>query len=805
MAQSKRERQESWKKRTSESAKKAATKPAKSYKDKSSSKKESSVTYSYGKAGRDTHKAGEERKTVTTHRGSSSSKHPEVVVRDIKSKSVLYAGTKAGLEKQLPTVSKSPRGTQTTAAQDARARTLGRGAKMSPELAAKLYGKNVPKSVTISKGIKNRYTIAHARKIVGDVAKTDDVRQQVEPGRFDPAIHTHISDYSGLIPTPQSMVSGLVREKQLEKYIGFKMQPLTSLEMTGGTIPVEFSSYRQHAPFIGAGKDTVVTPVEKKKYDPVSGFLASLETSDTRVSALLPETEKIEKHIKGAVEAQPWAKPLKFVSGGRIDAGEIATGVYEGIKEKPVTAALTAASFYIGVPAVLGLGAKAWKGSRAIATAKRVPYIGGAVRKAPTVGGYAIGGIYGVDVIRRVATSEERGHQRELGYIIGSEILPMGVGAYAGRARYANIGKGTKQATPYKTPDILKIKTKKFELAPGVKVQVEGPRKLKKTYTPPGDRPPKVSVISEKSPEHGWFTGKRPRVSIISEKSPEYLFKKPPKVKKFKKTKVEDEWPEVHIIEEKVPKHLKKLKSLWEEESGSLSLQQFVRQPKLEVRPQTQLSQSQLRRGSGSQVYSSSLKSRMRQQHYSQQFDTIKSRFKIDPIMKPLSVSGLILPFGISSRMKEFQISPQHLQQLPFLFPVQDTGQPQVQMEEVVQEIVPQFDIIQIQRTEEVQDTITETRTRQERIGEEVTRIPRTWEIGTVPPPVILPLPKLKPKKSKKKKAKSLSPAEIRRLSIERWIGSPEAALYGVAEKMPNILTIQSEVKTVPQRRRTKK
>jgi len=59
--------------------------------------------------------------------------------------------------------------------------------------------------------------------------------------------------------------------------------------------------------------------------------------------------------------------------------------------------------------------------------------------KITAAGGYGLGAVYGVDVTRRVATAENP--MRELGAISAVELIPMGIGGYAGSQLVKNVNK----------------------------------------------------------------------------------------------------------------------------------------------------------------------------------------------------------------------------------------------------------------------------------------------------------------------------------------------------------------------------
>lgn len=122
----------------------------------------------------------------------------------------------------------------------------------------------------------------------------------------------------------------------------------------------------------------------------------------------------------------------------RIES-EYKMGIVEGVAEKPLKTFVTTAAFIALPPALKGVGAIA-KGAGAAWSAKglatalpRVTRTGAWVSKrTPRAVGVGLGGAYAAGTGYRIYETPPELRVREFGKITGTELLPMGVGAYAG-------------------------------------------------------------------------------------------------------------------------------------------------------------------------------------------------------------------------------------------------------------------------------------------------------------------------------------------------------------------------------------
>lgn len=116
------------------------------------------VTISHGIPGRDQHDAGDERSTVTTYAGSSSSGDPAVVVKDIKTSEIIYTGeSKTEAQKATDAFNATTKAPKRTLS-DAEVREIVKTSSMSAELAKKIYGNDIPSTVTVNPLISRRQT-----------------------------------------------------------------------------------------------------------------------------------------------------------------------------------------------------------------------------------------------------------------------------------------------------------------------------------------------------------------------------------------------------------------------------------------------------------------------------------------------------------------------------------------------------------------------------------------------------------------------------------------------------------------------
>lgn len=144
-----------------------------------------------------------------------------------------------------------------------------------------------------------------------------------------------------------------------------------------------------------------------------------------KVAKILPEwkfePEKFQRELY--YKEVPGVSPLDI----KIATGALtfATGVYEGIRTKPVKTALTAAAFValpVGFKVVSGIGKAAGVTSLGLAYPKTVAYVGKGVR-------YGMGGAYGASVVGRIGVTPGFYEKfAKAGEIVSTELLPMGVG-----------------------------------------------------------------------------------------------------------------------------------------------------------------------------------------------------------------------------------------------------------------------------------------------------------------------------------------------------------------------------------------
>ena len=154
------------------------------------------------------------------------------------------------------------------------------------------------------------------------------------------------------------------------------------------------------------------------------------------IAARTPTWQQVQK---GGIVTRAMAKEraweAEHIPGAkRFDTAmeQYKKGVYEGMREQPLKTAVTTAAFFAMPAALKGVG-MGLKAARITPTIAKIPKVGtGIIKYAPKAIGTGIGAAYGASVGYRVYKTPPGQRAYELGKISGTELLPMGVGAYAG-------------------------------------------------------------------------------------------------------------------------------------------------------------------------------------------------------------------------------------------------------------------------------------------------------------------------------------------------------------------------------------
>ncbi|MBK5190408.1 MAG: hypothetical protein JJE19_02795, partial [Methanosarcinales archaeon] len=165
------------------------------------------------------------------------------------------------------------------------------------------------------------------------------------------------------------------------------------------------------------------------------------------IAARTPEWEKLPV-ISQYQRYKAWQESLigeqmKEMGGmkttGQILESEFLKPIYMGIREKPVKTAVTTAAFFALGPVLKGAG-YAFKPVAKVgvkAFPRATPWIG---KWTPRAVGVGLGTAYAADVGRRVYAAPPKMRMEELSKITGTELLPMGLGTYAGLKAWPKIG-----------------------------------------------------------------------------------------------------------------------------------------------------------------------------------------------------------------------------------------------------------------------------------------------------------------------------------------------------------------------------